>query len=471
MKQKSKIVFWGFFSLDYKAMEEYLEQMAEKGWMLEKVGWITAKFRAIEPQALKFCVDVFKGGGPLTPENTEEALEYRNICRESGWLYITSRDHLQFFYAEADNSPVSIQRDQVLEQNIIGATLWKRELLSVLIMLLIMVYFIFKFYCPLKYTVLLNFIGVVTAFSFPFLGFPILFIGIYGLTWMIRSRRNIKNGLSIKKPTLKAAKIRAKIYFLPIIIFTFVFLLAIAADTFYSNRPIWISLFPSLIGVGIGLGLKFAIKKRAKEKSDIIPYIAVAVFVLLVSASTVTSLLSREVIDWTGKRDVIPDNYPVVTMYDLPGEYDQGVLASREFEYGISPIIPRHYTHWETWSVNGRAKGMRISYYRAVNPYFADIVFNGVIKALEEGFKWKGVRFHTKTIISDGTMKSAWNADDLALTEERNELIIRKGNVVVRLEGDIEFEDGRVREVIINKLLTQEYKNKPALVSILKGAQ
>jgi len=30
MKNKTKRVFWGFFSLDYKAMGEYLEEMAEK---------------------------------------------------------------------------------------------------------------------------------------------------------------------------------------------------------------------------------------------------------------------------------------------------------------------------------------------------------------------------------------------------------------------------------------------------------
>lgn len=38
MKNKTKRVLWGFFLLDYKAMETYLEEMAEKGWMLEKIG-------------------------------------------------------------------------------------------------------------------------------------------------------------------------------------------------------------------------------------------------------------------------------------------------------------------------------------------------------------------------------------------------------------------------------------------------
>lgn len=106
-KNKIKRAFWGFFSLDYKAVEIYLEEMAEKGWMLEEVGRITAKFKAIEPKKLKFYVDVFEGGGPLTPEITIEAVEYRNLCQESGWNFITSQDYLQFFYAEEDKKPGS----------------------------------------------------------------------------------------------------------------------------------------------------------------------------------------------------------------------------------------------------------------------------------------------------------------------------------------------------------------------------
>lgn len=92
MRNKTRRALWGFFSLDYKAMEDYLEEMAKKGWMLEKIGRFTAKFRAIEPQKLKFYVDVFKKGGILTSENNEEIVEYRKLCQESGWTFITSQE-------------------------------------------------------------------------------------------------------------------------------------------------------------------------------------------------------------------------------------------------------------------------------------------------------------------------------------------------------------------------------------------
>ena len=119
MKNKTKRVFWGFFSLDYKAMGEYLEEMAEKGWMLEKVGQITAKFRAMEPQKLKFCVDIFKKGGEFAPDDNEESREYRRLCQESGWTFITSQEYFQFFYAEEGSNPVPLQTDEEIEQKIV----------------------------------------------------------------------------------------------------------------------------------------------------------------------------------------------------------------------------------------------------------------------------------------------------------------------------------------------------------------
>ena len=59
----------------------------------------------------------------------------------------------------------------------------------------------------------------------------------------------------------------------------------------------------------------------------------------------------------------------------------------------------------------------------------------------------------TKTIITDDEMKELWDADYLALTEERDQIIVQKGNIVVHLEGDIEFEKREIREIIISKLL------------------
>jgi hypothetical protein len=452
MRSKSKTVFWGFFSLDYKAMETYLEDMARKGWMLEKVGRITAKFKAIEPRNLKFYVDVFKEGGPLTPENTREAQEYRNLCQDSGWNYITSQDYLQFFYAEADSDPVPIQTDQALEQKIVQSTLWKHELLSIIATLLVIVFLMAKFY-PLKYTSLLYFTGVTVTFLLPLLGLPVLFIAVHYLIWMLRARNNIKKGLAIEKPTLKAARKRSRVYFIPIYFYGFIFLLAVIADAFFLPDIILVSLLPLVVGTGIGMGIRYMIKKKAVEKSDAVTYVIVAIVILLFIGPVTGSLLTKIETSRTNRIDIIPEGYPVVTLYDLTEGAEQGKLISREFSPGMSPLTPKHYSYWETIDINGETEGIRVNYYKTLNPHFARIIFDGVTKKLEKGIKWRGMHLLTKTIITDDAMKKLWDVDNLALTEERDQIIVRKGNIVVHLEGDIDFEKREIREIIISKLL------------------
>ena len=450
MKNKTKRVFWGFFSLDYKAIETYLEEMAEKGWMLEKVGRMTAKFRAIEPQKLKFYVDVFKEGGPLTPEKTKEAEEYRRLCKESGWTFITSQDYLQFFYADGDMDPVPIQTDEVLEQKIVETTIWRGELLGIFIFSIIAVMALVRYF-PLNHNSLLSFTGVAGTFLFPILCIFMLASTVYGFFWILKARRNIKRGLPLEKPTLKSARRRIIAFHGPALTIGIIFILAFIGDAFFMPRIVGISLLGPVIGAGIGIGLRYFIKKKATEKKDSVLYVTLAFIVVMISLAIVNSLLINRSVNNTYREDTIPEGYPVVRMEELLEGSKQGRLVSREFNPGMSPITPKHYDYRETRDINGKTEGIRINYYKTINPYFAEIIFNGVTEELEKGFKWRGEYIFTKTIIKDDDMKNLWNADNLALTEERDEIIVRKGNTVVHMSGDIDFNDTQTRELIINR--------------------
>jgi uncharacterized membrane protein len=450
VKNKTKRVFWGFFSLDYKAIEIYLEEMAEKGWMLEKVGRMTAKFRAIEPQKLKFYVDVFKEGGPFTPEKTKEAEEYRRLCQESGWTFITSQDYLQFFYADGDKDPVPIQTDEVLEQKIAETTIWRGELLSILAFSIIAVMVLVRYF-PIKHYNLLSFTGVAGTFLFPILCIFVLAFTVYGLFWMLRARRNIKRGFPLKKPTLKSARRRIIAFHGPVLTIGIVFILAFTIDAFFMPHIVGLSLLGPVIGMGIGLGLRYIIKKKATEKKDSVLYVTLAIIAVMFSMAIVNSLLIHWPTNDTYRADTIPEDCPVVTMVELLEGSQQGGLVGREFNSGISPVTPKHYDYWETRDINCKTEGIRINYYRTINPYFAEVIFNGVTEKLERGIKWKGMYLLTKTIITDDEMKKLWNVDNLALTEERDEIIVQKGNIVVHMSGDIDFDDRQTRELITSK--------------------
>lgn len=450
MKNKTKRVFWGFFSLDYKAIETYLEEMAEKGWMIEKVGRMTAKFRAIEPQKFKFYVDVFKEGGPLTPEKTKEAEEYRRLCQESGWTFITSQDYLQFFYADGDKDPVPIQTDEVLEQKIVETTLWRGELLSIFIFSIIAVMALVRYF-PINHNNLLSFVGVAGTFLFPILCICILASTVYGLIRVLRARRNVRRGLPLEKPTLKSARRRIMAFHGPALTIGFIIILAFIGDAFFMPRIVGISLLGPVLGVGIGSGLRYIIKKKTTDKKDSVVYVTLTIMFVVFSLVIANSLLINRPVNNTYREDSIPEDYPVVTMVELLEGSQQGRIVGREFNPGMSPITPKHYNYWETRDINGKTEGLRINYYRTIHPYFAEVIFNGVTEELRKGIKWRGMHLFTKTIFIDDEMKALWDVDNLALTEARDEIIVQKGNTVVHMLGDIDFDDRQTRELIINR--------------------
>lgn len=455
MKNKSKWVFWGFFSLDYKAMEEYLEEMAEKGWMLEKVGRVIARFRAIEPRKIKFYVDVFKEGGPLTPEKTEESEEYRKLCLESGWTFITTQDYLQFFYADEDSEPIPIQTDEEIEQKIVELTLLRQELIGIFIFLIIAV-FVLANNIPFRYNRLLSFTGITSTFLFPILCIFTVVPGVYSIFWMIKARRDIKNGLSIVKPTLKSARRRIIAFSGTTWVIILIYTLSFISDAFFTPDKIALALLGPAVGMFLGSGVRYLVRKNKIKKDDSKLYIVISIIFIIIFMPIVSSLLIEGTEDMY-KVDSVPEGYPIITMEEISKDTMHGSEIIREFKPGMSPIVPKHYTYWEYKKLNGITKSINVKYYEAINPYFAEIIFNGIIDKLEKGIKWRGEYILTQNIITDDKMKDLWGMNNMALAEERDEIIIQKGNIVLHLidfSEDMDFDDNQTRELIINRFFS-----------------
>ena len=454
MKNKTKWVFWGFFSLDYKAMETYLEEMAEKGWMLREVGRYIAKFRAIEPQNIKFYVDVFKEGGPLTPEKTEDSEEYRELCLESGWTFITSQDYLQFFYADGDTEPVPIQTDEEIEQKIVEHTLFRNELRGILIFSLIAAYIFIK-NSPIRYSSLLSFTGVTSTLLFPILYIFAAGSATYSIIRILKARSNIKKGFPIEKPTMKSARRRIIILYGSTWIILLLLVLSFIADAFFMPDIVLFALLGPGVGAIIGIGSRYYIKKKATKKEDGILVIVFAVILPIIFINTIGPFIMERSED-IYKVDSVPEGYPIITLKEITKESSEGSV-NMEFKPGKSPIVPKHYTFWESENINGNKKSMSIKYYKSINSYFAEVIFNGITERLEKGMKWRGMTIFTKKIITDDEMKNLWDVDNMALTDKRGEIIIQKGNIVLHLNdfsGDIDFNDRQKRELIISRFFS-----------------
>ena len=85
-----------------KALEEYLEEKALEGWMLEDIICGFLIFKKNKPQKCKFAVDIF------IDNNKDEYIEY---CEAGGWKYLFQHDKFLIFYTE-DKIITPIQTDE-----------------------------------------------------------------------------------------------------------------------------------------------------------------------------------------------------------------------------------------------------------------------------------------------------------------------------------------------------------------------
>lgn len=84
-------------------MMKKLSEMANEGWILEKVTLMRFKLVKSEPQDLIYSVDCNR-----VKKNDKE---YFELFEESGWTHVCSLDYLHFFSATVDTVPIYTDKD------------------------------------------------------------------------------------------------------------------------------------------------------------------------------------------------------------------------------------------------------------------------------------------------------------------------------------------------------------------------
>lgn len=110
---KRKFLFLQIY--DHTGIKTRLEEMAEKGWKLEKIGELGLyKFRRIEPVSLHYAVVYFPDASEFDPEPGVRQREFIELCEQSGWEYIDSTAQMLVFCTECVN-PIPIETDAQLQ--------------------------------------------------------------------------------------------------------------------------------------------------------------------------------------------------------------------------------------------------------------------------------------------------------------------------------------------------------------------
>lgn len=109
---KTKWILFKFLPFEYEALEKYLEDMALKGWMLEKINGGYIKFKKMEPKKIKYSIDVLNKVSFFDGKNSDNALEYREYCVAAGWQFVCEWEKFQVFSCAQDIEKVPIHTDE-----------------------------------------------------------------------------------------------------------------------------------------------------------------------------------------------------------------------------------------------------------------------------------------------------------------------------------------------------------------------
>lgn len=98
-----KVVVLDFFSYEISSLIYYLEEMAKKGWLLENISNMYAKFKKIEPRNIKYTIDIIGKISSYEELDKESLKEYRDNKEKDGWKFLYDYNNMQIFYSEYNN--------------------------------------------------------------------------------------------------------------------------------------------------------------------------------------------------------------------------------------------------------------------------------------------------------------------------------------------------------------------------------
>lgn len=107
----TKITLCVFEPYECNAVKEYLESMAEKGWMLQSISMNFFKFKKIEPRTISYSVDTLHKISIFDTKDNDEVLEYRKGREADGWRFICQANKVQIFASEYEWEAIPIYKE------------------------------------------------------------------------------------------------------------------------------------------------------------------------------------------------------------------------------------------------------------------------------------------------------------------------------------------------------------------------
>lgn len=275
-----------------KALEEYLEEKALEGWMLEDIICGFLIFKKNKPQKCKFAVDIF------TDNNKDEYIEY---CEAGGWKYLFQHDKFLIFYT-GDKIITPIQTDE----EIVLKKVRKSILRSLLYNIFLIGLMISNLFTGEK-----NGYGFFSEISDngALLVMASLIIIIIGAVidtvkdglWYFKSNRAFKLNENINYPSLKSLKIKNVCFSMYMCILGLM-IINLFGDIGSNKGHIFLAVFVVMCAVCISRIINILLKKYKKASK----VLAVLICVVAIFISTNIIVSGRDMINYVRNESQTP---------------------------------------------------------------------------------------------------------------------------------------------------------------------
>lgn len=362
--KKTKIAFFNFMPYECEAAEEYLEAMAEKGWMLKSVTGAFLKFTQIEAKKIKYSVDVFNKISDLDPEDTDIALEYREYCRAAGWNYVCHKGKIQIFCTEDYENTIDIHTDA--EEKF--RSVFKASLYSIGGQLFLTLLFIFNLYIQLfegstDYALATN-LGLFSVIGMASIVIINCIDIINFIIWSIKARLHIKENKIMSYSNGKQI-IRKNMFKSGYVLLMLLILLKLTIFGDYEDKISSVSvLLLILILCLISVFSQIFINKKRCSKNTIL---AITIVITIVSIFIITSFAANSALKSISKNEQGEERVEKASLtfvdfgykqnYDKNPyiQFDKSIVAKRKNCYLDNEGHSLNYTIFESpypWIIN-----------------------------------------------------------------------------------------------------------------------
>lgn len=187
---------------DTEAIARYMEKMAGKGWLLEKVDNWFFTYRRAEPAQIKYTVTFFPEASVFDPALTEGQETYIDYCRAAGWELAAAYGPIQYFRSTRPD-PTPIETDEAVKLSAIRRTMRKTSVLSYAMLLLLPVLYLPLSLSWFRHDPMEFFSSNSKLATLALMAGIVLFAAgmlLDYLVWVLRSRRAVARGGACVRP-------------------------------------------------------------------------------------------------------------------------------------------------------------------------------------------------------------------------------------------------------------------------------